>query len=160
MDKAKILKIHINDLKKTLATLIESAQEAKEAATNEESKAENKYDTRGLEASYLAGAQAKRAIELNEIVDLYKGLKLKDFSDNDKISVTALIEVLVNDQDKKWLFLLPKQGGSKIEFNKKAILTVTSEAPVGKLLINKSCGDFFELKGRENSSEYEILQVL
>ena len=31
-----------------------------EDATHEESKPENEYDTRGLEASYLAGAQGKR----------------------------------------------------------------------------------------------------
>ena len=40
-----------------------SARSAHEEATSEQSKAENKYDTRGLEAAYLAGAQSRQAAE-------------------------------------------------------------------------------------------------
>ena len=45
-----------------------------EAATNEESKAENKYDTRGLEASYMAQAQSLRVSELKK--DHYNLLRM------------------------------------------------------------------------------------
>ena len=66
MDKRKIIEAIRRQLEKDLNVLKEAALIAYEAATNEESKPENEYDTRALEASYIAGAQAKRAGELEE----------------------------------------------------------------------------------------------
>jgi hypothetical protein len=43
-----------------------SARAAHAEATDEQSKAENKYDTRGLEASYLARGQSRQAAEVAE----------------------------------------------------------------------------------------------
>lgn len=36
-------------------------------ATHEDTKAENKYDTHGLEASYLARAQSERVLDLKTL---------------------------------------------------------------------------------------------
>ena len=41
-----------------------AAKDAKENATGEETKSDGKYDTRAIEAAYLAGAQAKQAEKL------------------------------------------------------------------------------------------------
>ncbi len=57
--------------------LKEAALATYEAATHEESKPENEYDTRGLEASYLAGAQAKRTAEIEELLIILKHLDVK-----------------------------------------------------------------------------------
>ena len=44
----------------------EAVRAAHETATHEENVAENKYDTLGLEAAYLATGQARRAYFLRE----------------------------------------------------------------------------------------------
>ena len=51
--------------------LSEIAKESKEGTTGDEVKQEGKYDTRAIEAGYLAGAQARRAQEIRiELVRL------------------------------------------------------------------------------------------
>ncbi|NBU22139.1 hypothetical protein EBS43_12140, partial [bacterium] len=61
IQKSQILASIVQKLNHELQTIELSAQAALEAATHEESKAEDQHDTRGLEASYLARAQASRA---------------------------------------------------------------------------------------------------
>ena len=46
MNKADVLERFVQQLESRLAILVSSAMDAKDAATNEESKPENKYDTR------------------------------------------------------------------------------------------------------------------
>ncbi len=46
-----------------------------EAATHAESKAENKYDTRGLEAAYLADGQRQRLHEIETALAAYRNLQ-------------------------------------------------------------------------------------
>ena len=80
MNKKALIELVLIELKRQHQTLFNSALEAKSAATDEESKAENKYDTRGLEASYLAGAQAKRTTELEETIKVISDfLKTESF---------------------------------------------------------------------------------
>ena len=59
MNKRLLLKEIVTSLEETLALLEKAARASHAEATHESSKAENKYDTRGLEAAYLAGGQAR-----------------------------------------------------------------------------------------------------
>jgi uncharacterized protein (DUF2345 family) len=52
------------ELRSQFERLAQAAREAHAAATDPGSKAESKYDTRSLEASYLATGQAKQVEEL------------------------------------------------------------------------------------------------
>lgn len=72
MLKKKLIELICAQLEKDLQTAIAAAVATYEAATHEESKPENEYDTRGLEASYLAGAQSKRAGEIEELLAICK----------------------------------------------------------------------------------------
>ena len=159
MEKAAVLEILIESLRENLELLKRSALEAKESATSEESKAENEYDTRGLEASYLAGAQAQRAAELMKTLQLLAQLKMKDFSEDDRIEVTALVRVRADGSSEKHLFLLPYGGGSKLLVGGKEVFIVTPTSPLGRALIGKEGGDEFELNVAGNVTEYEILSV-
>ena len=59
LNKAQLLHQVIAHLETALSQAQQAAQTAYEAATDEENIAENKYDTLGLEASYLATGQAR-----------------------------------------------------------------------------------------------------
>lgn len=160
MDKKKILIQIISDLDSTLAAVKAAALQAKEAATNEESKAENEYDTRGLEASYLAGAQAKRADQLLSEITQLKELSLKSFNDDSEISATALVEVIVDADVEQFLFILPVGGGNKVVVGNKTIHIVTPSSPIGKMMIGQKVGSSFEFSVGEKTKEYEILSVI
>lgn len=159
MDKRELLQIYQKELERELNTLVEAAFEAHEAATNEESKPENKYDTRGLEASYLAGAQAKRASELRIFINQLSKIEIKAFSKETPIQVTALIQLIENAQETKWVFLVPKEGGAKIDFDNKSILIVSPESPLGRELWQRKQGDEFDFEIKNQVKEMEILSV-
>ena len=154
MDKGEILASIISELEKNLGVLYTSAQEAKEYSTSDQSKAENKYDTRGLEASYLAGAQSKRVEEFRKVLFQIQQMELRNFAEGDTISVSALVEVLVNGEDNKWFFVLPASGGS-MEYKGHKIQTLTLEAPLGEKLWKQSVGSVFD----HNNNEYEVLSI-
>jgi transcription elongation GreA/GreB family factor len=147
MEKTEIIKLVLAELEKTRLVLVQAALDAKAASTGDEAKPENKYDTRGLEASYYAGAQAKRAVELEESVFKLSNLKVRAFQKDDPISIGALVEVSDEDGDKMNLFLLPV-GGITVEYNGMTIKAIVTEAPLAKALIGKSSGEDFEFRGK------------
>jgi transcription elongation GreA/GreB family factor len=157
-DKTALLKTLLANLQTNLDALVETANIARDAATGEESKAENKYDTRGLEASYLAGAQSKRAIELQESIYRITTLSLKDYDQDVTIASTAIVELDMNDI-KKYFFLLPVAGGISLQVNGITLQTLTVEAPLGRELIDKSVGDSFEFQIGDKKNECEIMQI-
>lgn len=154
-DKKEILEKVIQFLKEKRDVLINSAFEAKEASTNEESKAENKYDTRGLEASYLAAGQAQRAQEIQEQIYQCEKVEIKDFSLISKITISALVEIEIDEAEVKWLFLLPV-GGIEIQHKGQKIQSLNIESPLGALLFNSKKDDEFTL----NKKEYVISEVI
>ena len=158
LNKKHIITEILKILSQNLETLVETANIAKDAATAEESKAENKYDTRGLEASYLAGAQSKRAIELQEQIYRISHLKIKDYSENDPIGSTALIE-LDAGSNVTTFFLIPVAGGLTLKVNDTEIKTLTVEAPLGKELIGKFVGDEITIKAGDKTTCYEVINV-
>src|SRR3954464_8335740 len=111
--KEKLIAAFIEQLENDLVSMKESARAAHDAATNEESKPENEYDTRALEASYLAGAQAKRAGEIDQVLSLFRTLSFKDFKVSDMIESTALVEVLI-DGKLSTLLVMPKGGAVRL----------------------------------------------
>ena len=96
MDKKILVEMIAAKLEAELKSAKEAAMETYAAATGEESRPENEYDTRALEASYLAGAQAQRAREIEEALIMYKFLELKIFKEGTPIGPTALIELELN----------------------------------------------------------------
>src|SRR3954468_24380675 len=78
--KRAIVTTLIEKLDTELANMRRAAKDAREAATHEEAKPENDKDTRALEASYLAGAQAARVRELEVSIKLANGMELIDFA--------------------------------------------------------------------------------
>ena len=60
MEKSRLIKQIVASLSQSLGVLEKAARASHAEATHESSKAESKYDTRGLEAAYLAGGQAGR----------------------------------------------------------------------------------------------------
>ncbi len=74
MKKELLLNRIITILTEDLKILTAAAKTAHAAATHEECVPDNKYDTTGLEASYVAQGQANRAQEIRQTLELYRAL--------------------------------------------------------------------------------------
>jgi len=156
MDKQKIINHLIEILEQEYALLKQAALATYDAATNEESKPENQYDTRALEASYLAGAQAQRLEEVESLIFLLKGLTPRRFGPTDKIETTALVQLAMKSQ-KSWVFVLNKGGGIKMQWEGQSIQVVTPHSPLGEALMGLSVGDSAIVEDKQSDREYQIL---
>lgn len=128
-------------LEGALQTAIKAAQQAHEAATHEESAAETKWDTMGLEASYLAEGQSRRVEECQEAITLFNQLVVKPFDEDSPISLGAMVELLNTESVSSMVFLSPTSGGLKINLEAVEIMLVTPQAPLGKSLMGAFYGD-------------------
>jgi|ERR1043166_2661734 transcription elongation GreA/GreB family factor len=158
MNKRAIVKKIIAKLTEDMALSIKAARTAHEEATHEESKAEDKYDTRGLEAAYLAGGQARQAAETEKAIVAYETLSLQKFSAKDPIDLTALVE-LESDGERIFYFLGPASGGLELDHDGKEVLVITPQAPLGQNLIAKKQGDKVKMKIGGLPVEYRVVSV-
>lgn len=158
MDKKKLIEVIREHLMTELEVLKTAAKATYEAATHEESKPENEYDTRGLEASYLAGAQAKRIAETEELLVVLKHVDPKTFTSEDKINATAIVEI-DNNGKHQLLFILAKGGGVKVQFEGREIQIVTPSSPLGEALQDLKKGDIAVIDSGDSFKEFEILNV-
>lgn len=158
MDKAKFVEFVCDRLEKDLAALKEVAKATAEAATHEEAKPENQYDTRALENSYLAGAQSKRVIETEEALVAFKNIEVKNFGKNDPIASSALVVVEL-DGEKKTFFIAPKGGGLSMDFEGQRIMIITPNSPVGEALQGLKAGQSVDVDRGEETLEYDVISV-
>ncbi|MFN3697916.1 MAG: hypothetical protein ACK4VO_10795 [Pseudobdellovibrio sp.] len=158
IDKAKLIEKIKIQLEQDFEKLKSAALATYEDATHEESKPENEYDTRGLEASYLAGAQGKRLAELEEVYAAIKFLKVKNFSDQDVIELSALVEVDLKGK-KQFLLIAPKGGGIIIEYDGLSIQVIASYSPLGEALLGLKKGDVAIIDSGHREIEYDIINV-
>lgn len=139
MKKAALVQQIISQLSAELEASLQSARAAHAEATDEQSKAENKYDTRGLEASYLAKGQSRQAAETMEAITQFSSLELRSFSATDPIDVGALVE-LETKTGRILYFLGPSAGGTEITVGKKEVWVITPQSPLGQLLLGEKEG--------------------
>jgi transcription elongation GreA/GreB family factor len=159
MNKKNLIEHICQLLEKDLQIQKAAALATYEAATGEESKAENQYDTRGLEASYLAGAQAKRVGEIEEQLTIYKYLEIKDFNGQTPVAATALVELLDANDKKSKIFILPKGGGLSVQWQSQTLQVITPNSPLGEAVVGLKVGDGFLVEIGARSKEYEIISV-
>ena len=158
MNKAQLLKQIIASLSESLAVLEKAARASHAEATHESSKAESKYDTRGLEAAYLAGGQARQASEILDSIKLYQSLVLHDFARGEAIDLTALVE-LESGNTRSTYFIGPKNGGLELEFGRKEVTIITPQSPLGQNLVGKKAGQHWTAKLGGSKVNYHIISV-
>jgi transcription elongation GreA/GreB family factor len=158
INKKQLLKKIVEALRENLETLDKAARASHAEATHESSKAENKYDTRGLEAAYLAGGQARQAREILDSIATYESLAARDFGPNEPIDLSAVVE-MASDGVKAWFFIGPKNGGLEVKVGAREITVITPQSPLGQNLIGKKAGERWTAKIGGTSSTYNVISV-
>ncbi len=158
MNKADLVQIIIQHLEEKLQVAHASTQRAIDAATDEETVPEHKYDTLALEASYLAHGQAMRVQESEEELRQYRTLVLRDFVDA-RIAVGAYIELVDENDIEKAFFIGPCSGGLTVEWQGKEVFVLTPKSPLGLALMGKEEGEEVEMKIGDKTNCYEVVTI-
>ena len=156
MNKRLLVKKIIERLTAELAVYYRAAQFSRAEATHEQNKAESKYDTRGLEASYLARGQSKQAAELEAAIETYREFEVRVFAPGEGIHKGAVVE-LEQDGDLNIYFIGPCAGGTEVVQDKREVLVITLQSPLGEQLKGKKAGDRIRLPGHK--TDYRIVAI-
>ncbi len=146
MDKAAIIEALRSQLQEQYERAIAALQDATEGATGDDTKAESKYDTRGLESSYLAAGQAEQADRLARELTLFDTFEFADFSDASSIEPGALVTGELDGRAVHYL-LAPAGGGLEIPCNDNSgekVIVLSSTAPLRNALLDCCVGDSLE----------------
>jgi len=158
MNKTLLLTKIVAALGESLENLERAARASHAEATHESSRAESKYDTRGLEASYLAGGQARQAREIMDSMKTYGVLATRDFAPGDLIDLTAVVK-LETDGAPATYFIGPKSGGVEVNYQGEEITVITPQSPLGQNLVGKKAGQGWSAKVGSSTVKYRIVKV-
>lgn len=157
-EKRELLDKIIARLAEEVDLMTQAALATHAEATDDENKAEDKYDTRGLEASYLAHGQSKAAEEAALAVAQFRALPARDFQPGEPVSLGALVTVEGRGSP-AYYFVGPRAGGTEIEHDGKEVLVITPQSPLGHQLVGKLQGDVIQLDIGGRKSEARISRV-
>lgn len=160
VDKSRLQQQVLERLAADLLQVEQALSAAHEAATHEENIAENKYDTLGLEASYLATGQARRAEAIRQAMVHWRLFCPQPYSASKGIQLGALVCLLGADEKQQLVFLGPEGGNMKLVIGADTIQVISSQAPLGKSLLGKAEGDEVMLQVAQARQQLEVLWVI
>jgi transcription elongation GreA/GreB family factor len=125
--------------------------EAASATTHADARQEGKYDTRAIETSYLAGAQAERLQELAQKIQTIERIAFREPDPNQAVRATSLICAQDESGTDFWYMILPGAGGLTVTTGEITVTILAPESPLGLEFLGKSAGD--EISVRRGDSE-------
>jgi transcription elongation GreA/GreB family factor len=159
MDKLLLQQQVLERLAQDLLQTEQAARAAHEAATHEENIAENKYDTLGLEAAYLATGQARRAEAIRQAIANWRQFRPRPYDAGKGIQLGALVCLVDADDKQQQLFLGPDGGSMQLFSGADLVQVISSEAPLGKAMLGKCEGDEVSMEIAAIRQQLEVLRV-
>jgi len=158
MNKRALVKKIIAHLTGELALYHKAALSARADATDPQSRAEHKYDTRGLEASYLARGQSRQAAETEQNLEQFEKLVVRAFGPQEAIDLSALVE-LDGKEGRAFYFIAPAAGGTEVIHEKQEVLVITPQSPLGQQLVGRKQGERLRLAMGGGQHDYRVVSV-
>ena len=159
MDKFLLQQQVLDRLAEDLLQVEQALREAHETATHEENIAENKYDTLGLEAAYLATGQARRAEAIRQAMAHWRQFRPRPYDAGQGIQLGALVCLVDVEDQQQLLFLGPDGGSMKLHVGTQLVQVISSEAPLGRALLGKCEGDEVSMQLGAIRKVLEVLWV-
>lgn len=159
VDKFLLQQQVLERLAEDLLQTEQAARTAHETATHEENIAENKYDTLGLEAAYLATGQARRAEAIRQAMAHWRQFRPLPYDAGAGVQLGALACLVDADGKQLLIFLGPAGGSMKLVSGAQQVQVISSEAPLGRALLGKCEGDEVSLQGASSRPQFEVLWV-
>ena len=156
--KQQLLNELINHVDQELVTLLEAANAAHAASTDEQSVAETQYDTLAIEAGYLAEGQSNRVSALTQEKLALESL-LEQTACRGHVRLGSLAQ-LANDEDNNaWFYLAPACAGYRTTIDGHEITVITPESPMGAALVGKAIDDEVELHLANQKITDELIAI-
>ncbi|EJE49103.1 transcription elongation factor [Acidovorax sp. CF316] len=159
MDKFLLQQQVLQRLAEDLLQAEQAVQAAHETATHEENIAENKYDTLGLEAAYLATGQARRAQAIRQAMAHWRQWRPRPYEASQGIQLGALVCLVDAGDRQQLLFLGPDGGSMQLVSGAQAVQVISTEAPLGRAMLGKCEGDEVSIQGAPIRQQFEVLWV-
>ncbi|CAM8666150.1 Transcription elongation factor, GreA/GreB, C-terminal [Comamonadaceae bacterium] len=159
MDKFLLQQQVLERLAEDLLQAEQAVRTAHETATHEENIAENKYDTLGLEAAYLATGQALRAEGIRQAMATWRHFRPRPYDASKGIQLGALVCLVDSDGKQQQVFLGPHGGSMKLVNGAQFVQVISSEAPLGKAMLGKCEGDEVRIQNASIQQKFEVLKI-
>ena len=159
MDKSLLQQEVLERLAEDLLQAGQAARAAHETATHEESVSENKYDTLGLEAAYLATGQARRAEAIRQAMTNWRQFRPRPYDASRGIQLGALVCLADSVDNRQQLFLGPDGGSMKLVSGAQLVQIVSSDAPLSRAMLGKREGDEVSIQVAQIRQHFEVLWV-
>lgn len=143
MTKAEIIKILEKQLAEKVSLMKSALADSNEGSSGDEAKSEGKYDTRAIEAGYLAEAQAQQLVQAEEALDIFQRFEAPDYTISDPVGPGALVEAEV-EENLSFFLLAPSGGGLTTDFLGCELTVITPDSRLYQSLIDKKLGDRLE----------------
>ncbi len=137
LSKPLVLDALVDSLRGELDGLDVATAMARDEATHGESRPENRYDTRALEASYLAAGQGQRLAELRQLLAWVEQVPAAPC---EVVRAGALVVVEDEQEHRRWLFIAPV-GGATVEVSGEVVQVVSPRAALGRVLMGLSADE-------------------
>ena len=159
MDKFVLQQQVLERLAEDLLQAEQAVRAARETATHEENIAENKYDTLGLDAAYLATGQVRRAEAISQALANWRQFRPLAYDLRKGIQLGALVCLIDSCNAQQHLFLGPDGGSMKLVSGTRFIQVISSEAPLGRAMLGKCEGDEVSIQVASIRQQFEVLRV-
>lgn len=159
MDKFSLQQQVLQRLSEDLLQAEQAVRAAHETATHEENIAENKYDTLGLEAAYLATGQARRADAIRQALAHWRQFRPLPYDASKGIQLGALVCLVDAHDQQQQLFLGPDGGSMQLLSGAQRVQVISCDAPLGKAMLGKCEGDEVSLQVATSRQQFEVLRV-
>ncbi|MEI6547354.1 MAG: GreA/GreB family elongation factor [Burkholderiales bacterium] len=159
MDKCLLQQLVLERLAADLQQAEQAMRAAHEAATHDENIAENKYDTLGLEAAYLATGQARRAEAVRQAMAHWRQFHPRPYDASKGIQLGALVCLVDADGKQQQLFLGPDGGSMTLISGAQLVQVISSDAPLGRAMLGKCEGDEVSIQVAAIGQQFEVLRV-
>ncbi|WP_371437446.1 GreA/GreB family elongation factor [Polaromonas sp.] len=159
MDKFLLQQQVLERLAENLLQVENAVRAAHETATHEENIAENKYDTLGLEAAYLATAQARRGEAIRQAMASWRQFRPRPYDPGRGIQIGALVCLVDSDDKQQHLFLGPDGGSMTLLNGAQRVQVISTEAPLGSAMLGKCEGDEVSMQVAPIRQRFEVLRV-
>ena len=140
MKKSKIIEVVLEHLRADFERRQSAAKRTREQGNDAESKSEGKYDTRSTEENYLADGLARQALEAAAAAEAIEQMPVREFARGEAIDLSALVE-LEFAKETEFFLIATAGGGTEVVWDKKTILVLTPESPLGSRLIGRHEGE-------------------
>ncbi len=159
MTKKQILRRFLDQLEKDLEAITVSAKASFATATDDEHRAEHKYDTFKLESSFLARGQAKRVDDLAGALESLRMLPVKTLPKGSPVQLGALVRLKADDGSARTLLFGSAAGGETLLVDGEEVTVVTSRSPLGEAVLGKMEGETFKIKIGPVLQTFKVLSV-